>query len=193
MCVFLYYILCVLFAGHPEAVRANIDAFSVKQNMQMSRLFDVRGMHICSSCTITLNSMKTYSHVTDPNVEVIYISPVTIDTEVLDYYHKMLAMGPAGDEGKERVHIITPEAVRHFPGRNMALSTLLLYSPKSLDRVKNLVAGREAYIVSGVVNRDDIAVADELGKELMVLVLCNVQSTLCSTESTLCRCTCVLH
>ena len=113
----------------------------------------------------------------DPNVDVVYVSPRRIDSEVLDYYHKLLAMGShgeqeeggavGGDKGAEfrrRIHIVTPEYAGAFAHHNLSLSTELLYSPKALQRIKHLVAGREAYIVPGVVGRDDIAVADALGE-----------------------------
>ena len=45
---------------------------------------------------------------------------------------------------------------------NMALSTLLKYSPRSMERIKNLIKGREAYIVPGVMSHDDIYLSDLL-------------------------------
>ena len=62
----------------------------------------------------------------------------------------------------ERLHFVTPERAEAFSRHRMALSSVLLYSP-SVERIRHLTAGRDAYIMPGVVSRDDLAVADQLG------------------------------
>ena len=69
-----------------------------------------------------------------------------------------------GQKVKERVHVVTPENIDSFGHHNLSLTTHLLYSPKTLLRVQNLLKGKEAYILPGVVSRDDITLADKLGE-----------------------------
>ena len=49
----------------------------------------------------------------------------------------------------------------------MALSTLLKYSHKALQRIRNLIRGREAYIVPGIPSKDDLDLADYLGVPML--------------------------
>jgi len=88
---------------------------------------------------------------------------VPVEDEVREYYSKLLAMGPGGEWAMERVHFITPERVETFSRHRMALSSVLLYSPRTMQRIGHLTTGRETYIVPGVVSQDDLAVADKLG------------------------------
>ena len=61
--------------------------------------------------------------VTDPNVDVVYISPVPVNDEMLQYYAKLLGLKAAIDSGNvedqadvsDRYRIITPEAINSFP------------------------------------------------------------------------------
>lgn len=66
-----------------------------------------------------------------------------------------------------RYKIVIPEALESFPTHNMTLSTLLKYSPKALRRISNLIKGREAYIVPGIMNQDDVHIADVLNVPVM--------------------------
>uniref|UniRef100_A0A8D3AU33 IQ motif containing H n=1 Tax=Scophthalmus maximus TaxID=52904 RepID=A0A8D3AU33_SCOMX len=142
--------------GYSQRQRLNLRGFDVLQNKQINRLCDIR----------------------DSNVQVIYICPRHLGEDILDYYTSLLMRDGATDGTEKRTTgeasscvsafiILTPEAVDYFPTRNMCLSTLLKYSPHTLKRIKNLIQGKQAYIVGGVAHVDDLAVADELGVPIL--------------------------
>ncbi|XP_072258696.1 IQ domain-containing protein H isoform X2 [Pyxicephalus adspersus] len=139
--------------GYTEKQRAQATDPHIDQNLQMGRLCDIA----------------------DPNVDVIYVCPVKMDEEMAQYYRKLLGLRTAVLSGNsedatelhERFTIITPEAVDRFPNQHMCLSTLLKYSPKALHRIRNLIQGREAYVVGRVPHVDDLAVADMLGVPIL--------------------------
>ncbi|CAI8053072.1 IQ domain-containing protein H [Geodia barretti] len=130
--------------GHPLWMRGTETEIKIEQSLQLGRITDVE----------------------DPNVEVVYISPVSLDQEILDYYGSLLATGPSGSQSAmERVHIVTPDV--SLPPHPLPLSSLLTLNPRTVQRIKRLTAGREAYIIPGAVNPDDITVADMLGVPLL--------------------------
>ncbi|KAK3732917.1 hypothetical protein QZH41_012675, partial [Actinostola sp. cb2023] len=137
--------------GFAQHIRDELSDINLLQNLQMGRLCDIA----------------------DPKVEVIYICPVEINEEVYQYYTKLLAMkarplsstyksSDDEDDIENRYKIIVPDAVHSFPTHNMCLSSILMYSPRTIKRIKNLIKGRDAYIVPGILHKNDIYVADLL-------------------------------
>lgn len=160
--------------GYAQHIRDELSEIKILQNLQMARLCDIA----------------------DPKVEVIYVSPVELNDEVYQYYSKLLAMKARrldksnseskgnGDEDEDienRYKIIVPDAVDRFPTHNMCLSSILKYSPRTVKRLRNLIKGRDAYIVPGVLHKDDIYLADLL--DIPVLSPEPEVATLYSTKS----------
>ncbi|XP_068459245.1 IQ motif-containing protein H isoform X2 [Clinocottus analis] len=142
--------------GYSQSRRMNLRRYDILQNIQISRLFDIR----------------------DENVEVIYVCPRHFGEDILHYYTSLLKCDgapdkddteptPASFSSVRRFIILTPEAIDYFPTHNMCLSMLLKYSPRTLKRIKHLIQGKQAYIVGGVAHVDDLAVADELGVPIL--------------------------
>ncbi|KAG7245397.1 hypothetical protein INR49_010848 [Caranx melampygus] len=143
------------YRSRAQSQRLNLRAFDILQNVQINRLCDIR----------------------DENVEVIYVCPQHLGEDILHYYATLLKCDGATDGAEtkttqassciRRFVILVPEAVDYFPTRNMCLSTLLKYSPRTLKRIRNLIQGKKAYIVGRVAHVDDLAVADELGVPIL--------------------------
>lgn len=101
-----------------ESKRKSMEKFKHRENSQISRIFSVK----------------------DPKVDVIYVSPFTITNEVYNYYKKILELGELENPDK-RFHIIVPENYVKFH-EHMSLTQSLLYSPKAMNRIKNLIDDR---------------------------------------------------
>ncbi|UJR28036.1 hypothetical protein I4U23_009293 [Adineta vaga] len=139
--------------GLPHRVRRKLNTLPIRENHQIGRLCELD----------------------DPNVDIIYVSPMSVNEEFLQYYNKLInlrvniqqdsehvASSSASDYNCDRYMIVVPEALHSFPTHNMCLATLLKYSPKALKRIRNLIKGREAYMVTSVSHTDDLYIAEFL-------------------------------
>ena len=60
-------------------------------------------------------------------------------SDVLGYYLKILEIGDInGSQG--RLHFVVPDNINKFP-HHFSLAQVLMYSPSSIKRIKNLIAG----------------------------------------------------
>ncbi|XP_048418785.2 IQ motif-containing protein H isoform X1 [Stegostoma tigrinum] len=139
--------------GYAQSLRSSVPNIDTQQNLQMGRLCDIR----------------------DDNVDVIYICPLWIGEDVTQYYMNLLGLQEAIKTGKpekvmnveDRLKVMTPEAISCFPNHHLCLATHLKYSPKTIKRIKNLIEGKAAYIVGGLLHKDDLAVADMLNVPIL--------------------------
>ncbi|OWZ21098.1 hypothetical protein PHMEG_0004391 [Phytophthora megakarya] len=116
-----------------EHSRLGAENFAVQQNLQLTRI-----------CAAAL----------DPHVDLlVYVSPFELTADVSQYFLKLLQLGGLVDS-QSRVKLVFPEQAARFPV-HFSLSSLLLYSPHCLRRIRHYTAGKEAYLVMGLPGSED--------------------------------------
>lgn len=101
-----------------EIKRMSMEKFLQRENAQISRIFSVK----------------------DPLVEVIYVSPFQMTNDVLGYYMKILEIGEI-ENPNSKLNIVVPDNIQKF-AHHLSLSQVLLYSPKTIKRIKNMIKGK---------------------------------------------------
>ena len=140
-----------------ELRRLTMDKFLVRQNIQLSRIFSIQ----------------------DPNIDILYISAFEMTPEVIGYYTKILELGNIQDVNS-RLTFLSPDTSIHIP-THVSTTKALLYSPSVIKTIKNMVKHKEAYIIPGVMSKDEV----ELSVLLKIPVLGGdpYKSSLYSTKS----------
>ncbi|CAG9318397.1 unnamed protein product [Blepharisma stoltei] len=126
-----------------EARRVTMQKFLVRQNLQISRIFKVQ----------------------DPNIDILYISAFEMTPEIVSYYMKILELGNIADP-ISRLNLVSPDLGKHIP-THISTTKAVLFSPKTIARLKHLVKRRTAYIVPGNVSKDEIELAVMLGVPIL--------------------------
>jgi hypothetical protein len=88
------------------------------------------------------------------------VSPYDLSNEIMNYYYKVLEFSEIHDF-RERLYFVWPQNHEGFPS-HYTVSRCLLYSAKTLKRIKSLIKNKDAYIVPGYPSNDDILLANEL-------------------------------
>jgi len=88
--------------------------------------------------------------VKDPSINIIYICPFPLTSEIYNYYLKILELVEIEHPDK-RFTIIVPENYVKFH-EHLSLTQTLLYLPHALNKIKDLIKGKQSYIVPGRVN-----------------------------------------
>ena len=94
-----------------ELRRLSLEKYKQRENCQISRIFRLK----------------------DPNVDVIYVAPFMLTSEVTKYYMKILELVEVENAGS-RLHIVVPENYVKFKS-HLSLSQALLYSPKACKQI----------------------------------------------------------
>lgn len=99
-----------------ESIRLHLDQLQAMQNMSIGYLYQL----------------------IDPNVHVVYVSPIQFTPQELSNHTEFLSMIGIDMTGTNRLHFIVPELMSRLPA-HMPLSQILWYSTTAIRKIKNLI------------------------------------------------------
>ena len=136
-------------------MRLGLPRFPVNQNLQLPRIIDI------------LN----------PDVEVIYVSPFPLDDEIIDYFKKILQIGGV-EKPSTKLTVVVPENTDAFPA-HLPLSSVLMYSPYAMHRIRQICKTKAGYIVGGFQGWQERRLCLELNLPIMQaeLQICSLFNT----------------
>jgi hypothetical protein len=132
-------------SGLTARARLSIANLGARQNLQLARI-------------AALANMGT-------NVEIVYVSPFELPTDVAGYALRLLELAGVHDV-RRRVRFMAPEQAGRLPA-HFSLASLLLYSPKCLSRIRRATRGKAAYLVAGHPGDEDRRLAQALDLPLL--------------------------
>ena len=149
-----------LASGETRRVEVHVPSFSTAA----SREFEAGDLHAKQNAQI-----GRLARCTDPNVEVIYVSPCELGDAVEGYMHKLLEFGSEDelyttgsgavnlpeDGAHVRYRVVVPEN-RHRMPAHASLSSVLLSSPRALKRIMTFIGDKPAVLVPWHADVDDI-------------------------------------
>lgn len=101
----------------------------------------------------------------DPNLSIIYVSPVPLHNDITEYYYLTLALCKIPN-ARTRLTFLTPN---HGISLNSQYSTskLLFLASSTMNEIKEIIKPNPAYIVPNELCEDDIWLSDLLGIPLL--------------------------
>lgn len=108
--------------------------------------------------------MRVFS-LSDPKLSIIYISPVPLHNDITEYYYSVLKLCEIPDI-RNRLAFITPNHGMSL--KNLySTSKLLFLSSGTINEIKDMIKGKNAYIVPNIPCEDDVWLTDLLGIPIM--------------------------
>lgn len=80
------------------------------------------------------------------------MSPYQLPKEIISYFYKIFELGEMSNF-RDRVHFIWPENYERMPS-TFATCKVLYYSNLAMNRIKELIAHKIAYIVPGSASQE---------------------------------------